>query len=124
MAQYAWIALGGAAGAMTRHFFVQLGERVTMDYPLGTNFVNVLGCAAIGFLAAVLAGQTALRQDVQFGLAVGFLGGFTTFSAYGLQTFALLSDRAFGMALANVLVSNLLGLAAVWAGYRFGEAWH
>jgi CrcB protein len=55
-------------------------------------------------------------------ILIGLLGGFTTFSSYGLQTFALLRDAEFGLAILNIAASNLLGLVMVWAGYVFSKA--
>jgi CrcB protein len=55
-------------------------------------------------------------------ILIGLLGGFTTFSSYGLQTFTLLRDGEFGLATLNVAASNVIGLLMVWAGYVFSKA--
>jgi CrcB protein len=92
-------------------------------FPAGTLVVNVLGCFLIGVLAAAFAGPVLIREEYRVGLMVGVLGGFTTFSAFGLETFHLANDRQFALAAANVVGSCVLGLAASWIGYRLAERW-
>lgn len=119
MSPYLAIALGGALGAVSRYALAEGIQKLAQaEFPIGTVSVNVAGCFAIGALAAWLAGDERVPEAVQLGLVVGFLGGFTTFSAFAYQTFALASERLFGLALANVLVSNAVGLLAAWVGYR------
>lgn len=117
--KYVLIAFGGAAGAVARFVLASAGQRLTdSNFPLGTLIVNVAGCAAIGVAAAVLAGPSFGREDQRLLLVVGFLGAFTTFSAFGFETFSLLAERAWWSAFANVAISNVAGLFAVWLGYR------
>jgi len=124
LSRYLWIALGGGTGAIARYVVAGLGQRLTDGvFPVGTLLVNVLGCAGIGVLAGLFAGPAIVREEVRLTLMVGFLGGFTTFSTYGFETFSLLDERAFWPALGNVAVSNLLGLLAVWLGYRLVTTW-
>ena len=85
--------------------------------------VNLIGCLGIGFLAAMFSGPLLVREEYRIGLTVGVLGGFTTFSAFGLETFSLANEGQFLLALVNVTASCLLGLAAVWCGYRLAEYW-
>ena len=93
------------------------------SFPLGTWFVNVTGCLAIGFLSAAFSGRILIREEYRIGLIVGILGGFTTFSAFGMETFALLNDGQHARAALNVFLSVGAGLAAVWLGYRLAENW-
>jgi CrcB protein len=117
--KYVLIACGGAAGAVARFVVTSAAQRLTdSSFPFGTLIVNVAGCAAIGVAAAVLAGPAFGREDYRLALVVGFLGAFTTFSAFGFETFALLMERAWWSAFANVAISNVAGLLAVWLGYR------
>ncbi len=88
---------------------------------MGTVAVNVLGCLLIGFLGTVLAGSTPVRDEWRFFALVGLLGGFTTFSTFGYETISLLNFGLWERALANVALSNVLGLIAVWAGYRLAH---
>jgi CrcB protein len=93
-------------------------------FPVGTLLVNVLGCLAIGFLAAAFAGPVLIREDVRIAILIGLLGGFTTFSTFGQETFGFVTDRGFGLAAANLLLMNGLGLLAVWSGTRLAEHWY
>jgi CrcB protein len=120
----AMIALGGAAGALLRFGVVELMKRLGGDtFPVGTLVVNAIGCLAVGLIAGLIAGRLMSRDDALFALLViGLLGGFTTFSAFGWETFELLNQKQFMRAGLYVLLSNGLGLAGVWAGFRFAAA--
>jgi fluoride exporter len=117
------IALGGAAGTLARYGTALTAARwsARLAFPLGTLAVNLIGCFLAGLLAGMFVERVAVREDVRLALLVGFLGGFTTFSAFGLETFALGRDGRAGAALVNVLASNLLGILLVWVGYRVGR---
>jgi CrcB protein len=117
-----WLAigLGGAIGAMARHALGQYVMRRlgSTGFPYGTVIVNLAGCLAIGVFAGAaaggrLSGAPALRSFV----VIGVLGGFTTFSAFGLDTLTLLQEGRSPAAAANVAVQVGLGLLAVWAGF-------
>ena len=62
-----------------------------------------------------------INPTVRSVILIGLLGGFTTFSAYGLQTFVLLRDGSYGLATLNIVISNVLGLFMVWVGYVLGK---
>ena len=116
------IALGGGLGSVLRYaMHVGVQRAVGGSFPVGTLAVNVLGCALIGVLAGILASPQPLKQDYHLGLAVGLLGGFTTFSTFGLETFHLANGRQWHLAAANVVLSCGIGLAAVWVGFRLAE---
>jgi len=85
--------------------------------------VNIIGCLLIGFLNKAFTGVLLVREEYRLALTVGMLGGFTTFSTFGWETFSLLNDKQYAHAAANVLLSVALGLAAVWLGYRLAERW-
>lgn len=117
------IALGGALGVMGRHALnAAVHVRYSVTFPWGTFAVNALGCFVIGLLAGLLA---AARVHIgEFGRAfifVGILGGFTTFSTFGLDTFTLVKSGAAGSAVANVVGQVVVGLSAVWVGYELGS---
>jgi CrcB protein len=121
----AWLLLlaGGAAGTLFRYLLsVSIGRATGGGFPWGTLAVNVLGCLAIGGLAGLAERQGALSIPMRLALVVGFLGGFTTFSAFGLELFSLLRDGRWTAAGAYFALSNAAGLAAVWAGFRLMEA--
>ena len=118
------IGLGGALGSIFRYLvqgWVQSGAGI--GFPAGTLAVNAAGCAAIGFLMTSMTGAWMVREEYRLALVVGVLGGFTTFSAFGYETLALLRAGQFGLALANVAAQNVLGLAAAWLGYRLALLW-
>lgn len=117
------VAAGGAVGTLAR-FLVSRGVQgaTGATFPLGTLLVNVLGCLAIGFLAERLSEVVLVREEVRLALLVGVMGGFTTFSSYGWETLRLLTSGHVAAALANVLLSNVLGLVAVWIGWRLALA--
>ena len=113
------IACGGSAGAVLRYAVASWGQRLAGGtFPAGTLLVNTLGCLVIGFLGALFAGPLLIREEYRLAIVVGFLGGFTTFSTYGYETFALLGEGQWWSAVANVLLSNALGLLALWMGVR------
>ncbi|MGD9647414.1 MAG: fluoride efflux transporter CrcB [Pirellulales bacterium] len=128
MLKLALIALGGAVGSLLRHALhgsVQRWVDTTWPlsssavFPFGTLAVNAIGCLAIGILAGLFAGPWPLREEYRVGLTVGMLGGFTTFSTFGLDAFGLTNAGHGRMALVYMLASCVLGLAAVFVGYRF-----
>jgi CrcB protein len=116
------IAAGGAVGALLRYGLSGWAQRLTPGlFPVGTLTVNVIGCVLIGVLAALFAGPQFVREEYRWVLMVGLLGAFTTFSTYGLETMTLVNDGQFARAGLNVLLSNGLGLTAVWVAYRLTE---
>jgi CrcB protein len=124
MQKLLWIAAGGAVGAVLRYVVAGLGQRLgNGSFPLGTMIANVTGCLLIGVLAALFADRLLVREVHRTAVMVGLLGGYTTFSTFGLETFALINDGQFLRAATNVVLSVVLGLAAVWAGYRVVENW-
>jgi CrcB protein len=117
---YLWVALGGALGSVAR--FATTGIAVRMfgaGFPWGTLLVNVFGSFAIGVLAAVAMpdGRPLLAGDARAFVIVGMLGGFTTFSAFSVETLSLARNGAWLGAGANVLLSVVVCLVAVWLGY-------
>jgi fluoride exporter len=117
---YWWVALGGALGSVARHAASGLAARlVGSGFPWGTLFVNVAGSLAIGALAGLASadGRPLLGNDARAFLMVGVLGGFTTFSAFSLETLHLARNGEWLGASANAMFSLLLCLAAVWLGY-------
>jgi fluoride exporter len=120
-----WLAvgIGGALGSMARHAVNHLMHTrwLVTRFLIGTVVVNVTGCFAIGLLAGLLASQRIVLQVYwrEF-VFVGLLGGFTTFSTFGLDTFVLSRNQSSAFAIANVAAQVIGGLLAVWVGYRLG----
>ncbi|MCC6678846.1 MAG: fluoride efflux transporter CrcB [Phycisphaerales bacterium] len=111
------IFLGAGAGGAGRYL---LGGWVQgwagPGFPLGTLVVNISGCLAIGFLAALFDGPALIREEWRLAILIGVLGGYTTFSSFGNETINLLREGEWARAGLNVVLSNGLGLAAVWGG--------
>src|ERR1044071_9137014 len=119
------VGLAGLAGTLCRYWLSGVvGRRYGEAFPAGTLAVNLLGCFAAGLLFHFMQERGAFSETARAAVFVGLLGGFTTFSAYGLQTFALLREGRVGFAALNVVASNLLGLLLVFAGYAAAKlAW-
>lgn len=111
------IAAGGALGAVMRHGANILTLRVLGDgFPSGTLAVNILGSFMMGVLMAVFAGMWNPSQEIRAFLTVGILGGFTTFSAFSMDTMALWTRGDLMHAMAYVLGSVILSIAALFFG--------
>lgn len=113
MIAFLLVGLGGALGSMVRYGFGLTLPSV--GFPYATLAVNVIGCFCIGLALGNAERAAAMSSELRLLLVVGFLGGFTTFSAFGYETLALLRAGG-GLALMNVAASVLLGLGAVAAG--------
>ena len=113
------IAVGGALGSMARHGVNILvhGRWPAMRFPLATLIINIAGCLLIGLLAGlIMSGRLTPRLYWREFVFVGVLGGFTTFSTFGLDTITLARTHAVTPALWNVTGQVVLGLLAVQAG--------
>ena len=119
------VALGGAVGSVGRwlvsSWLVQ--QAVGWKFPAGTFAVNVLGCLAAGILAAIAEKNELFTPELRILVFTGLLGGFTTFSAFGLETFYLMKRGDIAIAAANIVLSVVAGLAALWIGYAAGARW-
>lgn len=111
------IALAGLVGTLLRYWVSGAVSSRYQTFPWGTIAVNVVGCLVTGLVFGLIEEGSLVSPTIRAVILIGLLGGFTTFSAYGLQTFALLRDGAFGLALLNMALSNVLGLCLIWAGY-------
>lgn len=118
------IAGGGALGALSRHWLTHwVQDWLGHGFPYGTMAVNVLGCLLAGVIYGALDRSSGLGQAWQALLMVGFLGAFTTFSAFSVATLQLLERGAMMAAVSNVLLSVLMSLAACGLGLWAAERW-
>ena len=113
-----FIALAGLIGTLVRYWLAgfvtrQYGE----TFPWGTLIVNLAGSFLAGAIYHLAEERLLISPTLRTIILIGLIGGFTTFSSYGLQTFTLLRDGQIGLATINVAVSNVLGLFMVWMGY-------
>ena len=116
------IGLAGLLGTLARYALSGfIARRFGETFPTGTLIVNIVGCFLAGFLFYLMQERFLVNDIVRTAIMIGFLGGFTTFSSFGLQTFTLLRDGEMGLATMNVLVSNVAGLLTVWAGYSLAR---
>jgi CrcB protein len=120
----ALVAFGGGVGAVLRYTIAQVGQSLTStSFPLGTLIVNILGCALIGLISAMLIGPLSQHREVlRLLLVVGVLGGFTTYSSFALDSFVLFDGGKIGQALLYIVLTNTIGLFAAWGCYRLGSA--
>ena len=117
------VGLGGFLGTLGRYWLSGvIARRYGETFPFGTLVVNALGCFAIGFLFFFFYDRALASPTSRTVVFIGLLGGFTTFSSYGLQTFTLLRDGEVLLALANIAASNVLCLLLVWLGYTLAKA--
>lgn len=114
------VALGGAIGSVARFKLSGwvLHQAPGWRFPAGTLAVNVIGCFIAGLLAGVAVKQEVFTPEARVFLFTGLLGGFTTFSAFGLETLLLLKRGEAGVAIANVVASIAAGLLVAWLGYQ------
>jgi len=116
------VFVGGGLGSLTRHAINRAGLALLgPGFPWWTFAVNVAGSFAIGLLAG-LFGALETGHNARLFLITGFLGGFTTFSAFSLQTLELFENGNSGLALANLALSIILCLLGVWLGSIAGRA--
>jgi CrcB protein len=117
MSIYISIALGGSLGAISRYWvstatYSWLGN----NFPYGTLMVNVAGSLVMGFLTVVLVQRFDVSDEVRLGLIVGFLGSFTTFSTFSMDTIHWIESGAVLKALAYILISVIACVLGAWAG--------
>ena len=113
-----WVGIGGFLGAVLRYGLSGLVQKQFLSaFPFGTLAVNLVGCLAIGVVAGLVDARQLFSPSFRAFLLIGLVGGFTTFSTFGYEAFAMLRDgeslRAFGYVALHVVV----GLALVWIGY-------
>lgn len=122
---YLLVGIGGFLGANARFLIAQgVVTLLPTRFPLATLLINISGSFLLGVLGSVIAQRLPPGSDVlRLALGVGFLGAFTTFSTFELETHSLLLDRAWLAASAYVCISVFLGLIAVRAGLMLGRQW-
>ncbi|MBR6176572.1 MAG: fluoride efflux transporter CrcB [Bacteroidales bacterium] len=109
------VFLGGGLGSLIRYLVSKL--TVVERFPLATFLVNIIGCFLIGVITG-LFNKSAISQDVRLFLAVGFCGGFTTFSTFINENYLLLKGNDFTVTVIYLIISIITGYLAVWGGYK------
>ena len=111
------IALGAALGANARYWIgVWAARHLGLAFPYATFFVNVTGSLALGFLVTLTSQRIPVSPEARLFLAVGFLGSYTTFSSFAVESLSLAQNSGHWYALLNIFANNLLGLACALAG--------
>jgi CrcB protein len=112
------IAIGGALGSVARYLFSTSLLRMTGSlFPVGTFAVNLIGCVVFGAIAGAAEQRMPLSPELRALLLIGFLGGFTTFSTYAFESFALVRDGQIAAAAVNIVGQVVAGLVGLWIGY-------
>ena len=115
--KFVYIALGGAFGAIFRYSISGMVQNIMQgSFPWGTLCVNTLGSLIIGIFWGLLE-LTSIPPAIRLFFAIGFLGSFTTFSTFSLETFSLLRERETMLAFMNIGLNNMLAIMFVFAGY-------
>ncbi|MEG4105103.1 fluoride efflux transporter CrcB [Microcoleus sp. S13_C5] len=112
------ISLGAVAGALSRYYItLWFANRFGTAFPYGTFFINITGCLAMGFFMTIAFEKVAtIPSEVRLMVATGFLGAYTTFSTYGLETNVLWRDQSYSIATFYWAGSAILGVIAVQLG--------
>ena len=113
---YAWLAVGGALGTMSRYAVSGWVVNRFGPSPLGTFTVNIVGAFLIGLILVLTEGRFLVPSDLRVFLTTGFIGGFTTFSTFMFETMGLVETGSLQRAFVNAGGSLAAGLVAVWLG--------
>jgi CrcB protein len=113
------VGAGGFIGAICRYGMSGIAQRFSAatTFPAGTLAVNMLGCLLIGVLIGMVESRQMFGPEFRRFMLIGILGGFTTYSTFAYESFALLRDAEYLRAFGNVGIHVVLGLALVWLGY-------
>ena len=118
-----WVGVAGFFGAVSRYWLDGWVTRLSGGgFPWGTFLVNISGCFAIGLLTTVLTERLLPHPTVRVAVTVGFVGAYTTFSTFAYESLRQIQDGAFGLAVANVVGSLVIGVTAAWLGVVAGRA--
>jgi len=110
------IAMGGALGAIARYQLASVVQaRISVGFPWGTFIVNITGCLVMGVATTLLTDRLA-HPNWRFLIPIGFIGAYTTFSTFELETFRAVTDGAWLVGGLNVVGSVLAGYVALWLG--------
>ena len=111
------IGAAGFAGSLARYFVGSVcGRLFATSFPVGTLLINLSGSLFLGWFATVAGSRLMITPTTRLAIAVGFVGAYTTFSTYMLESDQLIRRGAINQAMLNVIGSVILGLLAVWAG--------
>jgi CrcB protein len=122
MTKYWMVGLGGFLGSVLRFWLGgYISERMGARFPYGTFVINVTGSFLIGLVVTLLSERGHWSPNLRYLIPIGFIGGYTTFSAFALETLQSLRDGELLSAFLNVILSVGVGFAAVWLGVVVGR---
>ena len=123
MNKYWLVGVGGFLGAIARYWLgTFIGSRLGIRFPYGTVAINISGSFLIGLVVTLLAQRTHWNASWGYLIPIGFIGAYTTFSTFELETLRSFQDGEMFYAFANVVVSVVIGFAAVWLGVITGRS--
>lgn len=122
MAKYWMVGLGGFLGSILRFCLGgYISNRMGARFPYGTFVINVTGSFLIGLVVTLLSERAHWSPNLRYLIPIGFIGGYTTFSTFELETFQSFRDGEFLFAFLNVILSVAVGFIAVWLGVVAGR---
>ena len=117
-----WIALGGAFGALARYGvggFVQ--SRMNAIFPYGTLIVNLSGCLIMGIVTGLITDQVLVSPTIRYLVPIGFIGAYTTFSTFELETYRAIESGAWLIGATYAAISVFVGFFAIWLGFAIAR---
>jgi fluoride exporter len=123
MIEYLMVAMGGAIGSVLRYWVSgSVADRLGTRFPYGTFAVNCTGSFLIGLFITLISRRANVNPNWRYLIGVGFIGGYTTFSAFAYETFQSMQDGNMLVASLNVLLSVAVGLLCIWLGVAAARA--
>jgi fluoride exporter len=121
--KYVMVGIGGCLGSILRFWLGSyIGERMGTRFPYGTFVINVTGSFLIGLVFALLTVRTTWSPNWRYLIPIGFIGGYTTFSSFEIETLRAVQDGQLGTGILYVVLSVVAGFVAVWGGVVAGNA--
>ena len=121
-AKFLWLGVAGGLGTLARYGLAGWAQRAGGGgFPWGTLSVNILGCFLAGLLWMLFENRINIGGEVRVIVLVGFMGGFTTFSSFMLETSLLLRDAEWFRAIGNIMLHNIVGMISLFLGLVLGR---
>ena len=116
------ISLAGALGTLARYALTGIGQKInTPSFPWGTLAVNIIGCFLAGLIWHIFENKLAVSHHTKTIMLVGFMGAFTTFSAFILETSVLYKSSGWIHASSNIALHNIIGFLALFGGFSLAK---
>ena len=117
------LGVAGAFGTLARYGLANFVQNyIKLSFPMGTLVVNIIGCLVVGLLWALFESRWQVSSETQVLVLVGFMGAFTTFSAFIMESGSLMQSSAWIPTIANILLQNGLGFGALFVGIFIGRS--